>query len=487
MTRFADGPNISPAQIAQAASQFRAASSPGAIFPIAPKEHPYGFLFDDLQADPANLLIPAQATAKSLIALGETMVDPDPRDTAFDSKIPSAYTYLGQLIDHDVTRQSFANQPTMNQTTLPLSVQQVHEIPNARSAGLDLDCIYGPAIEQGTSYEVPRDTRNPEKLRVERMAGLPPTPELPRERDSPHAARIGDRRNDENLIISQLHLAFMLAHNKLVDEGATFENARQQLRRHYQWIVVNDYLPRIADPAVVKALLDGEIEQFDPPDDNSFMPVEFAVAAFRFGHTMIRDVYNYNSLFERVPLFQLLLPGFLTEYHHVPVDWTIDWTRFFDGRNMARRFDTTLAQGLTRLDDGKGHPLPFGLATFDLLKGFFLRLPTGEAVARRLKETELSTGDLLKVVSKEQGEVLSKSFAGRTPLWFYILAEAQASDTGRLGRVGSRIVASVLIGLVRKSKDSYLRIKDWSPTMGTQSRFNLPDLFQFTGLLRNDK
>jgi hypothetical protein len=485
MTRFTDGPNISPAQIAQAASQFRAASSPAAIFPITPREQHYGFLFDDLQMDPANLLIPDKNSAQNLITLGQTMVDPDPVDTALDSQVPSAYTYLGQLIDHDVTRQAFTNPPIPDVTSLPLSLDEIRSIPNARSAGLDLDCIYGPAIEQGASYEVPRDPQN-KKLKLERMAGLPPTPELPREPNTPHPPLIGDRRNDENLMISQLHLAFMLAHNKLVDQNATFETARQTLRRHYQWMVVNDYLFKIADPTIVNAVLEGKLDQFDPPDDDTFMPLEFSVAAFRFGHTMIRDRYNYNGLFERVQLFQLFLPGFLVDYNHIPLDWKIDWTRFIDGRNMARRFDTTLAQGLSRLDNGGGKPL--GLATIDLLKAFILRLPTGEAVARRLGEPELSRNDLLKAVSKDQAKALSKdSFAGRTPLWFYILAEAQLWGTGRLGPVGSRIVASVTIGLVRKSKDSYLRIKDWSPTLGTKSRFDLPDLFQFAGLLPNNE
>jgi hypothetical protein len=349
---------------------------------------------------------------------------------------------------------------------------------------LDLDCVYGPAVEENTSYEVPRDPNNNEKLKLERMAGLPPTPELPRETNSPHPAFIGDRRNDENLMISQLNLAFMLAHNKLVDQNAAFETARQMLRRHYQWMVVNDYLFKIADPAIVKDILDGKLDQFDPPDDDLFMPLEFSAAAFRFGHTMIRDRYNYNGLFERVLLFQLFLPGPLVEYHHIPLDWKIDWTRFVDGRNMARRFDTTLAQGLNQLE-GTGN---LGLAAVDLLKGFLLRLPTGEAVARRLREPQLSRADILNSISKEQAEALSRnSFKDRTPLWFYILAEAQLSGTGRLGRVGSRIVASVIIGLVRKSKDSYLRIKDWTPILGTQSRFDLPDLFKFAGLLPNMK
>jgi hypothetical protein len=490
MTRLTDGPNISPAQMANAVNSFRAASAPQAMFPIVSRENRYGFLFEDLQTDPANLLIPDSTTAENLIKLGVSMVDPNPIDPAFDSKIPSAYTYLGQLIDHDVTRQSFATPPVLDKTTLPLSLDNIRATSNSRTVGLDLDCIYGPAIEPGTSYDIPRDPQNADKLRLERMANPPPiSPELPREQNTPHNALIGDRRNDENLIISQLHLAFMLAHNRLVDEGKTFEDARQLLRRHYQWMVVNDYLFKIADPDIVNAVLEGKIEAFDPPDEDTFMPLEFSVAAFRFGHSMIRNGYNYNEIFEKAQLFQLFLPGFLKDYHHIPIDWTIDWRRFVDGRNMARRIDTNLVPGLNRIDDGQGHTLKISLATVDLLKCFLLRVPTGEAVVRRLGETAISTGKMLelKVITQEQAELLSnESFKDRTPLWFYILAEAQCSGTNRLGRIGSRIVASVLIGLARKSKDSYLRIKDWTPTLGTRSRFDLPDLFQFAGLLPND-
>ena len=487
MTRFADGPNIS-AQIAKAVIRFREAGTPLAMFPTMPRGTNYGFLFEDLQQNPANLLIADSKTAGNLVRLGDSMVDPNPSDSALDSKIPSAYTYLGQLIDHDVTRQSFVTPPVLGSTTLPLTLEGIEGTINSRTVGLDLDCIYGPAIEPETSYDVPRDAKNGEKLKLERMAGVPPTPELPREANSPHPAFIGDRRNDENLIISQLHLAFLLAHNKLVDEGATFESARQLLRRHYQWMVLNDYLFKIADPGIVKAIFEGKLDPFNPPDDNTFMPLEFSVAAFRFGHSMIRDVYNYNGVFDKALLFQLFLPGFLKEYHHIPIDWAIDWRRFVDGRNLARCIDTNLAQGLKRIDDGQGHTLQISLAAVDLVKGFLLRVPTGEAVARRLGEIPLSTNDILKAIGTQQAKMLNnESFEGRTPLWFYVLVEAQASGTGRLGRVGSRIIASVLIGLVRKSRDSYLRLQDWTPTLGTRSRFDLPDLFRFVGLLPNNE
>ena len=483
MSRFNDGPNLSTNELTQVITDLRRGKPAKAVFPIIPKESSYGFMFEDLQQNPANLLDPSPDTAAQLIRLGATMVDGDPTNPEFDSDIPSAYTYLGQFIDHDLTRQSLANPPKPTDPVTPLPVAEIKASSNLRTYGLDLDCLYGPAIEPNTAYEIPR---NGERLTTELTAGRPFGPELPREEASPHAAFIGDRRNDENLVVSQLHLAFMLAHNKLVDQGANFEEARRTLRRHYQWMVVNDYLMRVADPSVVQAVLDARLNLFDPPDDDMFMPLEFAVAAFRFGHSMIRDVYSYNEVFTRLNLFQILLPGFLVTYHHIPGEWTIDWTRFLDGTNRARRFDTTLARGLLRLEDGQGGVSPFGLATMDLIKGFLMRLPTGQAVANRLGQ-EISPSALLAAVTNEQREILSSGgFEQRTPLWFYVLAEAQAVGNGRLGPVGSAIVASVLIGLLRKSKDSYLRIPNWTPTLGNNGKFDLPDLLRFAEVLPNN-
>jgi Animal haem peroxidase len=480
MTRFNDGPNLSPDELTKVVTDLRRGKPVKAVFPIIPRESRYGFLFEDLQANQANLLDPAPETAQELIKLGATMVDQQPLNPAFDSEIPSAYTYLGQFIDHDLTRQSLANPPKTSGPITPLSSDEIRASSNLRSFGLDLDCLYGPAIEPNTAYEIPR--KQDDGLATELTAGAPFAPELPREQAAPHAALIGDRRNDENLMVSQLHLAFMLAHNKLVAQGNNFEKARQKLRRHYQWIVINDFLAKVADPVIVKDVWDGKLNLFDPPDDDVFMPLEFAVAAFRFGHAMIRDGYNYNETFDKVHLFQVLLPGFLVTYHHIPGEWIIDWNRFLN-TNKARSFDTTLAKGLVRIDDGQGHVSPFGLATMDLIKGFLMSLPTGEAVARHLG-MEISPDVLLKNLPDNQKEILSGSvFAGRTPLWFYILAEAQAVGKGRLGPVGSAIVASVLIGLARKSKDSYLRDPNWKPTLGNNGKFDLSDLLRFAEVL----
>ena len=74
-------------------------------------------------------------------------------------------------------------------------------------------------------------------------------------RDGVGAAYLGDPRNDENLIVAQLHVVFLRMHNKLRDAGKTFEQAQQQLRWTYQYLIVNDFLPRIVGQDVVNSLI----------------------------------------------------------------------------------------------------------------------------------------------------------------------------------------------------------------------------------------
>ena len=470
MTRFTDGPALTLSDLQQSIK---------ASVASAPALSGYGFLFRDLQANPKNRLPEDDQTANRLIDLGLTMVDPNPTSEEGNSKIPSAYTYFGQFIDHDLTRQMKIPGDDLKPGMLPLVNNKIPTPTNARSRLFDLDCVYGPPTEPHTRpYVIPQQG---EKLVIDAAQDGPPFTDLPRDPtpNTTHDALIGDRRNDENLIISQMHVAFLRAHNALVDEGASFKEARTTLRRIYQYIAVNDYLPRIAYPRIVEQVLDGELNVFDPPEGNVRIPLEFSVAAFRTAHSMIRNVYNYNEQVPKARLFQLFQPGPLMEFQHIIAAWIIDWRRYFDGRNTARLFRPTLAPDLRLVDT---HTL-FDLATVDLLKGYLYRLPTGEAVAIRLGQTPLSFDEISAVTTAEQQQALSAGgFKGRTPLWFYLLCEAAATKEGHLGSVGSIIVASVIVSLVRKSKDSYMQIPNWTP-FDKEKGFGLADLFHFAGVL----
>ncbi|MGH3937628.1 MAG: peroxidase family protein [Pseudonocardiaceae bacterium] len=514
----------------------------GQLIPRFPRPRPrdlqdFDFMFPTLQSKAANLLPESTQTLVHLKALAATMEDLNELGGANDSPIPAAYTYFGQFVDHDVTFEvqpadlppSFSGsvQALLAEDMVPLPLKEIKNvIRNFRTATLDLDSLY--------DLPAPRDPENGDKLlvgKVEALGGTvkpllrPPgkgddndLPREPRSDDILHdrAALIGDPRNDENLIIAQLHVAFIKAHNRLVDEGRTFEQAQRVLRRHYQHIVLQDFLKRVADPAIVDRILRQGNRWYKPSGGSVFMPLEFAVAGYRFGHTMVRAAYDFNLNFNlsgeqgTVPatlefLFTFTAlsgqVGFGPGGETLPDNWIIEWENIIgDGSNpgrRARRFDTQLAAlsgsnrvALFNLQTPDGQPEP-GLAAHlsarNLLRGYRMRLPTGQAIAKHIGVPVLTAQQLrAAAASSKQAQALQDGgFLERTPLWFYVLAEAKHHGGARLGPLGSTLVAEVLIGLVRRSANSILVDPGWKPSLPSTKRgkFELDDLLRFARVL----
>jgi len=533
MPRIAHGEVVTPELVQE--GQKEAASRPDSGLAMAAAGsggmRAYSFMFRELQNDKANLLPRSPHTLQHLKALGQSMTDPapGPGDTG-DSDIPSAYTYFGQFVDHDITMEGSPFSPVdlFSSTMVPLSLAKIRQLKNLRRPTLDLDSVYGPTSPPGP--EPPRDSTDPDKMKIGAVTRLTvgereqddgrrvrlkgddnDLPRLRRNHAHPRldrAARIGDPRNDENLIISQLHVAFLKAHNALVDQEHTFGQARRLLRRHYQHVVIHDFLKRVADPAIVDDILQNGNRVYDPPAGRFFLPLEFTVAAYRFGHSMVRDRYRINLNPRPTALFMLFaLTAFSgdlqspgpsgREHDTLPDNWIIEWHRFADtldtkAGNRARRINTKLVEGLfglpffDRSSDGDLGRLPVR----NLLRGYRLRLPTGQAVARRLGLPVL-TPSQIEEAAADPGQVLALrdgGFLERTPLWYYLLAEAAYPSGGngqRLGQVGSTIVAEVLIGLVRRSADSILKTPGWQPSLPSAhpGSFELADLLRFAGVL----
>jgi nucleoid-associated protein YgaU len=510
MPRVAHGEVATPEQLQQAERELasQAASIDLGFAVAAPAAlQDFDYLLLDLQDDDANLLPKSATTVRRLKELGATMQDPGAGSDPGDSNIPAIYTYFGQFIDHDITLEasSFNMEQLLASNLAPLGLDRIrNELKNLRTATLELDSLYGPPA--------PRDPTNRNKLLIGKVTSLggtaPPTqrppgkgddndlPREPRSGDIRHdrAALIGDPRNDENLIVAQLHLAFLKAHNQLVAQGRTFEQARRLLRQHYQHIVIHDFLKRVADPTVVDRILQHGNRVYDALAEPFFLPLEFTVCGFRFGHTMVRDTYDFNLNFSPAFLGQLFtftaLSGELGDFDTLPDNWIIQWERFVapgGGRNKARRIDTKLADGLFHLQNLQGQQEQpedaARLAVRNLLRGYGLRMPTGQAVARRLGLPVLTASQLeAAAASAQQAQVLrSARFLARTPLWYYLLAEAKHHGGHRLGPVGSTLVAEVLIGLVRRSQDSILATPGWVPSLpaAQPGRFELADLLRF--------
>jgi len=542
MTRVLHGqlPTTETSRMARAALADISVNVPLAFAAVDPVDlNDFDFMFPTLQEDPGNLLPEDGDMPAKLRALAVTMEDPGPPDPG-DADIPAGYTYLAQFIDHDITfevqpadlppSESGAMPQLLDPAMKPLALPVIRNaLRNFRTATLDLDHVYG--------LPAPRDATAPGKMRIGRVTALNaaavpllPVPgkgldnDLPREprsADITHdrAALIGDPRNDENTIISQLHVAFLKAHNALVDQGRSFEEARRVLRQHYQHVVIHDFLKRVADPAIVDEILQNGNRWFNTLAEPFFMPLEFSVAAFRFGHTMVRPAYKFNTNFNftapGVPATLRLLFTFSSlsgqlgngaGTETLPENWVIQWENFVDDGTgqfaKTRMLDTNLAGlagaadpnaasglfALQNLEGNKESPADAArLSVRNLLRGYRLRMPTGQAVANLLGVQVLSAAELeAAAISPAQKQALQDGgFTTATPLWYYVLAEAKALGGGnRLGPVGSTIVAEVLIGLVRRSDDSILRTPGWAPSLGsTPGTFDLPDLLRLAGVL----
>jgi hypothetical protein len=459
-------------------------------------------MFGDLASNPENRLPEGPETIEALRQLGIAMALEASNEV---STIPAAFTYFGQFIDHDITLTEFdrnrEGQPAdiFNVIELPdfpvLTQQQVvSSLVNRRTGVLDLDSVYKLDGAEGTTDSdgymvIGKVTEVPEELRPIKTADLHhDLPRLPpqADQDLDRKAIIGDPRNDENLITAQMHVAFLRSHNALMQrDGLNWEQARTAVRRRYQWAVLHDFLPRICAPSVVEQVLAGGPTAWKADSLSAlFMPVEFSAAAYRFGHSMVRQEYDYNDTFKpegglAPATFNFMFtftalsgdiapePGENKQFASLPNNWIIDWVKFFEqggsaGRNPARKIDSRISPELGNLRDMAGMPIPSimgRLAARNLLRGYLLGLPTGQAVAGLTGRRPLTEEMIVAAVPASSRErFMAAGFHKATPLWFYILAEAAAagSDGNHLGNVGSLIVAETLWNHVRFADDSVL-------------------------------
>ncbi len=405
--------------------------------------------------------------------LDEGEIGPDKEN----DRIPAGYTYLGQFVDHDLT---FDPTSSLQRTNDPL------RLVNFRSPRFDLDCLYGSGPDDDP-FLYDRTSRGGTKLLVGKVPGSNED-DLPR--NSQGRALIGDPRNDENTFVSQLHLAFIKLHNKVVDEVATtglagsglFKEAQRIARWHYQWVVIHDYLPKVIGEELFKRIAGaGPGEQLEPKlrlyraRVNAYMPVEFSAAAFRFGHTQVRGRYRINQLVPEFPTFDRnATPDSRSDFRGfrpLPSGWTLSWPFFFSlddaGPQLSRRIDTKLAQPLFELPGESGEMQ--SLALRNLRRGAALELPSGERVAEHIGVKPLTDADL------------GFDEPGPAPLWFYVLREADKHGGKHLGEVGGTIVAETFLGLLKNDPLSYFRVQpDWRPTLGPEpGNFGIADLLRF--------
>lgn len=447
---------------------------------------PFNYLFPAAARSAACLLPRDQSTLDGLKDLGNLMGDPGTSSApnpAFDSVIPAAFTYLGQFIDHDLTARTDRNSPDTsigNYLIEPLHPDLVvANLRNGRRPQFDLDSVFGdgPGLagigtpNVGVTQSDPLyETDLRMKLfqqggRIDLPGREPSDPGVPFK----NAAVIGDMRNDENINISQLHASFLLFYNEIY-AGISGPNtdkyirARQLARWAYQYIVVHDYLNHVCDKAIVADTLANGPRYFGPTAGNgtAFIPLEFAVAGFRFGHSMIRPFYRLNGLSGNVDVMDLLStnakPGNFSGDNHLVAERIIDWTNFVGpSAQRARRIDTRIARGLFNIPFIPDRQPLKNLAVRNLLRGYNLSVPHAQAVSTAFGVQPLSTAQLIVGEDKDIAKVLvDYKFDKTTPLWYYILREAAVQQNGeRLGEVGSRLVCETIVGMIKSDPNSY--------------------------------
>ncbi len=420
-----------------------------------------------------------------LLALGRSgavMDDTSDDDGGDNHCIPAGWTFFGQFIAHDIT----ADRSAISHHA------RVARLTNFRAPRLDLEAVYafGPG---GSPYLF--DLVDADKFLLGlNDAGQPD--DLPR--NSQGRALTGDPRNDVHGIISQMHVAFLKFHNAVVDwlreQGTApadvFAEAQRLVRWHYQWIVAHEFLPLTVGQGLVDDIL-ANGPRFYHPAEHPTIPVEFSDAAYRYGHSQVRAIYQLNDS-ARGRVFPDCVGAC-----PVPAERTIDWRYFFDLTTAplgasphgaghppqpTRRIDARLVHALIALPPSVVGETEIAehhsLAARDLLRGRALDLPSGEAVARAMGEEPLS--------AEEVGlTALGIGWHGETPLWYYTLKEAEMRAGGeRLGPVGGRIVAEVLLGLLAVDPTAYLSIDPaWRPLLPVASAgtFTMADLLRFAG------
>jgi len=423
----------------------------------------------------ANLppFLPADA---DLTLLANTMLDPNARAPTQGSKVSAGMTYFGQFIDHDLT----FDESSQLGTTADLAT-----LKNTRTSFFDLDNVYGVSnqyLNASGLFDLGRNANGDEDL--------PRTPA--------GIAIIADPRNEENQIIGELQLAFLKFHNRVFGDVSIanpdftlqqkIDTSKQIVTNHYQWMVVNDFLASITGKFFSRLFDANGVPVISPEIQAMYpnMPIEFAGALYRMGHSMVRDAYYVNKNFDVFPIFSPTLPAPLITnpdlrgFQPLPANFTIDWSMFFPmpfskGFQVAERFDVFINETLFNLPIIVADTA--SLAERNLLRGKTFNLPTGQDLARAfgIPEEEILTrtkGNMIiqtqdfPVITANDLNHLETVFGDSTPLFYYGLKDNHVNGNGEhLGSLSSKVIGETILCLMKNNPNSYFN-NGFRPTAG---------------------
>ena len=408
---------------------------------------------------------------------------------------PSAFVYLGQFLGHDVT---------CDETRLEKASAVPEETENRHIPRLDLQSVYGAGPEKSPDlYNL--SERGAETFFLGKTTAVP-SESIPSSLDDFYRRdgepMLADDRNDQHLIISQLHVTFLQFHNRLIDclkrglfrdkcsaNETVFARARRLTTWHYQWIVRHEFLNWFVLPGVLPDIERHGPRLFKPVlgEQLPSLPIEFTQAAFRFGHSVVQPQYEINEWTGLVRLRDLIRKK-RSGNPPLAANRVVEWDRFTRSwganANFAENIDTLISEDMFDLPaaampvsfDGKPPPLP----EITLLRGSRIGLPSGQQACRAIGLEPLRPEQI--GFDHEANKFLRKrGLNERTPLWYYILREAELLGRRRfrggecLGPLGSRIVGEVLLGVMNSDPQSYLNVApEWRPLTASFGRVKEP-------------
>ena len=415
---------------------------------------------------------------RKLIALGNAMRYQKELEGTLTPRI--GFTYFGQFLGHDLTHDS---------TPLNGPYRPPSETVNYRTAKFDLDHVYGDG-PAGSPY-LYEGEEGAETFRIGETVPEGRPRDLPIRHGRILIGDLADTRNLDNVLLRQLHVLFLKFHNEAVRQlqdnaaladtaemlgpGSLFERARRLVCWHYQWIIRHDYLPRVLHNDTWNYQ---ETRVSRKADGNFAVPIEFSLAAFRFGHSMVRNAYRLNCRKKRVLIRELMSLG--QKAAPLPDDYLIEWGTFFDGLPTSGPpasssfIDTSvsvamhgLSPGTIRLANALEAVDPSNLPVRTLLRGARARVASAQEIAdalvsrRKIKPGDkLTTSEIASNTADLSGTVLEETgLHDNTPLFYYILKEAELKGAGlKLGPVGSHIVSEVIQGALESDPDSYMAV-----------------------------
>lgn len=382
--------------------------------------------------------------------------------------IVAGYTYFGQFIDHDLThdKTSFDEVWKLNP----------EEIPNLQTPRLDLSHLYGDNLERkdslfdGNRFKVGDDIDS-----IIFPGSTSRSFDVAFDKKEKQLL-VGDPRSLENIILRQIIAVFARLHNLAVSQGKSFDEARQQTVWQFQRLIVEDYLPHVLDRTVYNSIF---VDHQPIVSWGRFsIPFEFAAAAFRFGHSMVRESYFLSDKFPDRPILDLL--DIKLQRQPLTPEWQIDWGKFFQNASpsstppiTARPIDTRIAAGLFSVPISIFHLFNRGpsrlfihnntaiLPLASLVRGGGLALASGQYVASRFGEPSLTDDELVNDCQGNltpQGKVLKAyDMTEETPLFYYILKESEVRNNGnQLGPTASHIVAETIYAALKTDPSSYM-------------------------------